>query len=125
MPFLVLCNAYRENVMGFAAGMVVAGLIAAVGLIQMILALRQGDRVDEELAEVRISADYGTNEHSGLLASRGSAIWLLTIAAALAGAVLAGLTFELAVSVAVLLVLLPTAIAFAVRFVANRVNRGL
>lgn len=45
MPFPVLRNASRENVVAFAAGMVVAGLIAAVGLIQMILALRQGDRV--------------------------------------------------------------------------------
>ena len=111
--------------MGFAAALVVAGLIAAVGVVQFVMAARLGEREVDEMPEAQISADYGANEHNGLHASRASGVWLLMIAAALAGAVLAGLTFELAISAAVLLVLLPTLIAFAARFVASRVNRGL
>lgn len=111
--------------MGLVAALTVAGLIAAVGLVQLVMALRQGDRQVEELPEAQISADYGPNEHNGLHASRASAVWLLLIAASLAAAIFAGLTFELAISVAVLLVLLPTLLAFTARFVANRVNRSL
>jgi len=111
--------------MGYAAALTVPALIAAVGLIQLVLALRQGDRVDENFAEAQISADYAPHTHRGLRASRGSAVWLLLIATALAAAILAGLTFEIAVSIAVLLVLLPMVIAFTTRFLANRVNRSL
>ena len=111
--------------MGFAAALIVAGLIAAVGLIQLVMALRQGNRQIEEIPEAQISARYWVNTHNGLHASRASAVWLLLIAGALVTATVAGLTFELAVSVAVLLVLLPLLIAFACRFFANRVNRSL
>lgn len=111
--------------MGFAAALIVAGLIAVVGLIQLTLAVRQGDRRVEDIPEARISARYGANAHNGLHASRASAVWLLLIAGALVTATVAGLSFELAVSVAVLLVLLPLLVAFACRFVADRVNRIL
>lgn len=111
--------------MGFAAAMIVAGMIAVVGVAQLVMAIRQGERHVEVLPEAEISARYGANEHNGLHASRGAAVWLLLIASALAVATLAGLTFELAISAAVLLVLLPTVVAFTARFVANRVNRGL
>ena len=111
--------------MGFAVALIVAGLIAAVGVVQLVMAIRQGERNVEVLPEAEISAHYGSNEHNGLHASRGAGVWLLLIAAALMLATLAGLTFELAVSAAVLLVLLPTLIAFSVRFIANRVNRSL
>ncbi len=111
--------------MGFAAALIVAGLIAAVGIVQFVMAARGGNREVEEMPEAQISADYGPHEHNGLHASRASGVWLLLIATALAGAVLAGLTFEVAVSAAVLLVLLPTVIAFSARFIGNRVNRSL
>lgn len=111
--------------MGYAAALVVAGLIAAVGVVQFVMAARQGEREVEEMPEAQISASFGPNTKNGLHASRASAVWLLLIAGALAAATMAGLTFELAVSVAVLLVLLPLLIAFISRFVANRVNRSL
>lgn len=106
------------------AALVVATAILGVGLVQFALALRLGDRT-VDFADEEISMRYGTIGEPGLQASFGSAFWLIAIAAALAVAAVAGMPFTLAVSAAVILVLVPTVVAFSARFIAGRTGRSL
>lgn len=110
--------------MDIVATLVVATAILGVGLVQLALALRLGDRT-VDFADEEVSMRYGTIGEPGLQASFGSAFWLIAIASALAIAAVLGLPFEFAVSAAVVLVLVPTIVAFAARFVARRVDRSL
>lgn len=110
--------------MHIVATLVVATAILGVGLVQLVMAIRQGDRTEAH-ADQQISMRYGTIGEPGLQASFGSAFWLIAIATALAIAAVVGLRFEFAVSAAVLLVLLPLLLALIVRFVARRLSRSL
>ena len=103
--------------MGYELGLLVAALIAAIGLFTIVMAILRRPKGMANMDGAQISADPGVNTGAGSRASKFAGILLFLIGISLAGAMLSGMDFMMAVALPVGLLAIPFLAILLVRWI--------